>query len=630
MSSFVRFGISAMVIVALLAWMAQSAGHWVLLQGGLTILIVAVPVWVAIAYVSALRSAHARAVLLRPVWWGGFLSGHLFRLVAAVPAALLAGAGVMAALIADGSRALLWIGAAAVLVLVVSIGVNRVVAADLRPYARLRPTIYIVTSVTAFILTLCLAALSAQPPAGDLRDMMMSQPRYTGSSLLIEQWTDTLALWSGAKAWAEAQAEAVGLHFAVIIWRLVSSFGYFAGVALVFAACLIPLREMRRILRPTDADDPARVEPRQAALFSAICVIALSTGLQTLVRFEQAALPAVSVQTEGPELAQAGAGASPQLATVSPDSTPPAMIADLLLPSDLRRSVEVDQIGELVCPRGTIVQVAALDADLAAVIARQKADVAAAVEVGFDRMRANVPVFLDWYYSLGAEYLRTLNILIGNGGTYLNDQLQDRLGTDDPLAELRTAIQALEAGAILADIYQQNRRSLLAGCTNLPSDMFTLDAVNTRPAEFLTIALHEDAIRLEARLTSAGLSGVIGAGMAGVLVGKVIAKVSLGSAFKAAAAALVKMAGSKGLSIGGGVLIGGGTGAAGGSVVPGLGTVAGGVIGGIAGGVAVWIGVDYAMLRLEEEISRDAFEADILAAIAQTEAEIMAVLDDRP
>jgi len=171
---------------------------------------------------------------------------------------------------------------------------------------------------------------------------------------------------------------------------------------------------------------------------------------------------------------------------------------------------------------------------------------------------------------------------------------------------------------------------LLAGCTNLPSDMFTLDAVNTRPAEFLTIALHEDAIRLEARLTSAGLSGVIGAGMAGVLVGKVIAKVSLGSAFKAAAAALVKMAGSKGLSIGGGVLIGGGTGAAGGSVVPGLGTVAGGVIGGIAGGVAVWIGVDYAMLRLEEEISRDAFEADILAAIAQTEAEIMAVLDDRP
>ncbi len=635
MTSFPRFGIKALFIMAVLAWMAPAAGHWALWQGGLTIMIVAVPAWVTLAYLSALRSAHARAILLRPVWWSMVLSGHVLRLVLAVPVALLAGAGVMSALLGAGQHALLWIAAAAVLVFVLTLGLDRVVRADLRPYARLRPTLYGACLVTAAILVGCHAALTAWPVPGDLREAIQTQPRHAGSSALIGQWTDAMAIWSGGMAWAEGQAAAGLPYLAIFAWRLASGFGYFAGVALAFAACLIPPHELRRILQPTDADDPLPVGPGRAALAGALSIIVLLSAVQSLARLEEASLPrpllpGPAVQTELPDMALGSPPAPQQPGLPAPDSVPSTMVGRLPLPVDLRRTVEVDQIGDLTCPRGTIAHIAALDADLAAVIARQKADVAVAVVAGFDGMRANVPAFLDWYYSLSAEYLRTLNILAGNGATYLNTQLQGHLGAGDPLAGLHRAVEALGAGAVLADVHQQNRIALLSGCTNLPSDLAAPVAVNARLAAFQTIALHEDATAFESRLATAGLTGGIGAGVAGVVVGKVIAKVSLGSAFKVAATALAKMAGSKAMTVAGGVLIGGGGGAAGGSVVPGIGTVAGAVIGGIMGGAAVWIGVDYTMLRLEEEISRDAFEADILAAISATEAEIMAALDYQP
>ena len=89
--------------------------------------------------------------------------------------------------------------------------------------------------------------------------------------------------------------------------------------------------------------------------------------------------------------------------------------------------------------------------------------------------------------------------------------------------------------------------------------------------------------------------------------------------FTTAAKVLVKVAGGKALTFGGGFLIGGGASAAGGSVKPGAGTVVGGVVGGFAGGIAAMIGVEFALLKLEETISRTEFEIEIMQVIDEAE-----------
>jgi phage tail tape-measure protein len=76
----------------------------------------------------------------------------------------------------------------------------------------------------------------------------------------------------------------------------------------------------------------------------------------------------------------------------------------------------------------------------------------------------------------------------------------------------------------------------------------------------------------------------------------------------------------------GGAAAGAGGGALAGSIVPVLGTTVGAAVGGVLGGVAAWIGTDYALLALDEAISREGFEAEILLAIDEAEAEFLSSL----
>ena len=73
---------------------------------------------------------------------------------------------------------------------------------------------------------------------------------------------------------------------------------------------------------------------------------------------------------------------------------------------------------------------------------------------------------------------------------------------------------------------------------------------------------------------------------------------------------------SKGVGLGASVLAGAGTGAATGSVVPGFGTVAGGVAG-VVGGAAIWVLTDSALLFAEEKISREDFRQELLASVRE-------------
>ena len=120
----------------------------------------------------------------------------------------------------------------------------------------------------------------------------------------------------------------------------------------------------------------------------------------------------------------------------------------------------------------------------------------------------------------------------------------------------------------------------------------------------------------------AATAGVLGSVMAGKLGTKALGK----SGMKLAVQGLGKLLAGK--AAGGSLGAGGGAaaGAALGSFIPGFGTVAGAMLGGVLGGVAAGIGVDKALIELEELVSREQFRTELLQVIEDLRQEFLGEL----
>jgi hypothetical protein len=633
MASSARYAFGAALIILPLWLLARRGTALSLFEAVLVLLIMALPVWMTISYLSAIRKAHATAVLRRPVWWGALLSGHGLRMVLALIPAFAAGLGMIAAILVQGPWVALWILGAGGLIFVSAMFIRPRAARDLRTFAQGSVVIWFSVTVTAVFLTLAALIWSARPSAPDsVSALLAADSVYTGSSAVVALIADWATFLTGAQAMAEHAATGYGLPLWVIaVWHALALFSYHFGLALAMAAPLLMSAEARRILAPSDTDSPTRVPIMTVALASVLATILAIATLQILARLEMTAQLVAAAETNALNLVGPAADTgAPEVENAS-DARPLGQTPSPLSPAGLMRQIEADVIGNLQCAPGTIAAIEAMDREFTAILATQQDNLRTAIETGFDGARANVPVFLDWYYSLSAEYLRTYNLLVGNGVDYLNDQFSIHLDTGAPLARIDATVAAtLSANQLLADLHLENRGALLASCSlALPQDDVQIVVTGTRPDTLLTSNLHIEAISLETRLAAAGLGGVSGL-VSGAIMAKIAAKAITSGVFKAAAGALVKIAGSKAISLGGGILIGGGSGAAGGSVVPGVGTTAGAIVGSIAGGIAVMLGVDFTLLKLDEEISRSDFEAEIIASIDAAEAELLVQLGIEP
>jgi hypothetical protein len=624
-----RYCLGAALVILTLCSLAKGGPALGLWQSVLVILLVAVPVRITLAYLSAVRKANATAILQRPVWWGVFLSGHGVRMAVAIVPAFVTGLGMVAAILVQGVWAVAWIAAAALLVLPTARFAKTRATMDLRPFARVWLMILFAVIVTAIALTVAAMTWFTRPDGPDsVSALFGAASTYRGPSAAVALMADWVAFLAGAQSMAEQAATGQGVPgWIVSLWRGVAVFSYHTGLALAMAAPLLLTAEARRILAPTADDTPARVAVLSVAVASAAAVILAIAMLQVFARVELMAQLVAAADPTAPVLS-ANPKTAPDmiLAPTANDALPVRREPSPLSPAGLLRQIEVELIGDLQCPPGTIDAIEAMDSEFRAILITQQDNLRDAIGVGFDGVRANVPGFLDWYYSLSAEYLRTANLLIGNGVTFLEGQFSSHLEDGAPLAGVDAALGALSANQILADIHRDNRVAQLANCAlALPQDEVRLVATAVRPDAFLGSDLHVAAINFETRLAATGLGGIAGLAT-GAIVAKIGAKAVVTSAFKTAAAAIAKIAGSKALSLVGGILIGGGTGAASGSVVPVVGTTAGAIAGGIVGGAAVMFGVDFALLKLEEEISRADFEVEIIASIDAAEAELLGEL----
>lgn len=238
-----------------------------------------------------------------------------------------------------------------------------------------------------------------------------------------------------------------------------------------------------------------------------------------------------------------------------------------------------------------------------ALTAETKEELIGIVNEMCDAQIANIPSYLDWYYSLTADYERLAQFFTGTIEDGMRQQLEERINEGIDGSELDEVLAGFESqvGAIKQDLTAKLED---AEIKDIPEwllkgeDVIDIDVVTEIPAP--TQELLASGQRMAA---SAGV-GAVG----GIVIGKVTAKVLEKPFFSQMTSKLASALARKGL-------ISGVASAAGTLVAPGVGTAA---------GIGIGVLSDYLLVKTDEALNRADYEQEIIEAIEASRAEMIA------
>lgn len=245
-----------------------------------------------------------------------------------------------------------------------------------------------------------------------------------------------------------------------------------------------------------------------------------------------------------------------------------------------------------------------------------------------DKMIANVDPFLDDYYSLVGEYQRIAMMLTGDLADELERNLTEALALGAPTSGLERFLSSDGAKRDLAKVRRtldQRSREIIAENRIEPTESSEVSITQTCPtAPCVDYEASFAKLRLDTseRVFKSGLAGTAGGVVAGLVAKKIVAKGTL----KMAAKAMAKIVASKTATVGVAATVGSFVGGAIGSVVPGAGTAVGAVAGGALVGILVGVSVDALLIKLEEELGREAFKDEIVGVINSWRNEVLQAL----
>ena len=219
-----------------------------------------------------------------------------------------------------------------------------------------------------------------------------------------------------------------------------------------------------------------------------------------------------------------------------------------------------------------------------------------------------VDAYLDWYFSLGADWLRFAALLSGDVDVLLEAKFAQLVMARPDLTKHLPSVQnAYESQ--WAELVAIRARSLeILGKSSLVLDERSCTVVKDSSMNLLSLNMEESRSRLA---TGAG-AGLITGALAAKVTAKAMTKTSMKTASKVLAVAAKKVL-TKGASAAAGAALG----AAAGSVVPFFGTAVGAAVG--AGfGLAASATVDMTLLMLEEKVTRDDMRKDLLKAVQES------------
>ena len=551
----------------------------------LSVLFLAVPIMLSGAYTGAIAQVRTLSAFHPRGWIFRLLSKRLLKTVLWGVWALITSFFVLLQFILYTPREWLALLLCIPLFWIVVSASQRVLVNEIkRPYLVTDFAIRwgrLITPVLMVILYVGMTALvDTTQNFGSLHDAIAAQrsglPTELDSSL-VQTGLQLITLSDGIKGYVFGKAALFNERIPLLLTAF-GSYVVFLNACATLASFLIPAREYRRVFGAPSEDDVAppltnsRIGWASALMTLGILFVyvPLFADLETRSRENPAPIEAIK-----------------------------------------KVELAVEQIDNYYYAPGTSQQLRAAQYEVIRALDISRVRLESQIDRAFDQMENNVDRYLDWYYSLGAEYMRLAKLLTGDLEGYLSENLTKHLQSEELMRPITLAFDShlQEAQAIKASLETRKREILERNRIVVDQQPIKVIQRNTL-ADLVSLPTSTDAITLRQRAAAGG----IGAGLGAALVTKIVSKGTL----KTAAKAITKAAASK-------VTAGGVTGAAIGSFIPAVGTGVGfalGVIGGIAGGVLF----DKAALSLEEHLSREEFRQELVASIRSKRDEVKAIL----
>jgi TPR repeat protein len=230
------------------------------------------------------------------------------------------------------------------------------------------------------------------------------------------------------------------------------------------------------------------------------------------------------------------------------------------------------------------------------------------IDKAFDQMEANVDGYLDWYYSLGAEYMRLANLMTGAIESDMQVQLVKHLTQGDVTQTLSDGLNQIVEGNKIIEAARQSAEQKILEENRLPNDGAKVNILKSMSLKDM-FSMPDYILGANDFNNRLAADGLVATGIGAAVITKVISK----GTFKVAAKALSKVALNKAGAAGPGAVIGGAVG----SVIPVIGTVVGAAAGAIIAGVFL----DKGILMLEDLTDREDLKDKIITGIHESKAE---------
>ena len=431
---------------------------------------------------------------------------------------------------------------------------------------------------TQWLVTLLLAA--AWVVASSLLAEAQALPYAERIHQLQSAWAQApsgTVKWAlDAGAWGQASIESLGQEAGETGWRvllalIIAPISVFSYVALSLSGLALPVSEIRRTLGEhlTADHSPPSVGAARSALWAAVASIVVLMLFQSLGALDH------HLRTADSPLA------------IRP------------LPECERISGKVYALNTANALKALIDQAQGQLAGHQAAACTKLDEIEAVAAKGVDQ-------YLDWYFSLGAEWSRFATLLTGDIDLLLQAKFSEKVMSSPEIVQRLPAVQAA----------YEAQWALLVGARSSALDLLdrnrlVLDERDCKVIKESSVtpwtAQWESS---KARLVSGSGAGLI----AGALAAKATAKAMGKTTMKSAGTVLTKAMTKKGIGKAGAAAVGATVGTV---VAPGLGTVVGAVIG--AGvGLAVGVGIDMVALAAEEKLTREDMRKDLLSAVSES------------
>ena len=492
----------------------------------------------------------------------------------------------------------------------------------------------------AAYLALCLAQPAATFESAAAAFDSVAQPFADSPSALMREagvlaaFSDGLAAYGASKA-----AEVSGAGYLAIKVALNAS--AFFGVANLLGLCMLGWFELKRVFLPLEAGPASDAGADMGADASVV-----SGASATAPAPAPVPLPAADAPDAGP-----GAPVEPAPAVVPAPAPAPAplraavatfvalpiMLAAAFLVADamVARAAQTqeytaaerfvrDQMGLAVFVLdGHYYDQAAVEALLeearvasAALSEEAEATLVPLINASFDARLANVDAYLDWYYSLPADYERLVTMVTGTVEDFMRDQFTANIeaGIDDTALEGALQDLAGRAAALEEDTASRLAEFEIAG---VPEWLLT-EKIPLEP-DFMSGALEPSARILSAgeRLGLSAGTGIVTGAAAKHVAENLATKVVEKQFFKEFVKKVAGKLGGRAVS----AAVGGAVGTIGGP----LGTVVGAAVGTAAG-----VGIDYGMVKLDEWQNRESYREEIVQLIEEERSEMLAAVQGEP